>query len=324
MEKHSGLLAFFVVGSLFILLVMAGPAISGAEFPTRPVILYSTFVGVTELSARLLADSASKYLGQPIIVEPKTGGAGFLALNLVKSSKPDGYTLGILSGAQSSVTHMQGAPFNILTDLTPIVQYIDYRLALLVRGDAPYKNLKEFLDYGRKNPGKVTYSTGGWGAVSHIFAAIVFHKAGVTAKCVPYDGAPPAITSLLGGHVESSSIAFWEPYVKEGKLKALVVFLDERSPDFPDVPSMKELGYGSPPGPYVGIAGPAGIPKEVLAKLENAFTKGIKDPKFIEGMKKIYMEINYRNSTDFKKHVEQCHYDLKKVVTELELVKKKQ
>ena len=323
MKKHSGLLAFFVVGSLFILLVMAGPAISGAEFPTRPVILYSTFVGVTEVSARLLADSASKYLGQPIIVEPKTGGSGFLALNLVKNSKPDGYLLGILSGAQSSVTHMQGAPFNILTDLTPIVQYIDYRFGIIVKADAPYKNLNEFLDYGRKNPGKVTYSTGGWGAISHVCASKIFHKAGVTAKCIPYDGAPPALTAVMGGHADAASICFWEPYVKEGRLKALAVFLDERMPDFPDVPTARELGYGLAPGAYVGIAGPAGLPKEVLMKLEDAFTKGIQDPKFKESMRKIYMESHYRNSTDFKRHVEECHYELKKVVTEVGLVTKK-
>jgi tripartite-type tricarboxylate transporter receptor subunit TctC len=323
MKRHSTLFTIFVVGTLAITLLLFSFDRASAEFPSKPLTLYAPFTGVTELSGRLLAEAAGKYLGEPITLVPKPGAAGCIALNTVAKSKPDGYTLGILTGAQSSVSHMRGAPFKVLEDFSPIMQFIDYRFAIVVKADSPYKTLGEFIEYCKQNPGKVSYSTGGRGAISHLCMARILHKSGATANVVPCKGAPNALSKVLGGHLEASSICFWEPHVKEGKLRALAVFLERRSPDFPDVPTAKELGFGMPPAPYVGIAGPAGLPKDIAAKLEDSFTKGLNDPIFKDGMKKILMEINYKNSADFKKHVEDCYYELEKVVTELGLVMKK-
>jgi tripartite-type tricarboxylate transporter receptor subunit TctC len=317
------LTTLLVLGSFVAILLVNSPVFAAEKFPKKPITLYATFTGITELSGRLLAEAAGKYLEQPVVLVPKPGSAGIVAMNAVAKSKPDGYTLGILTGAQSSVSHMRGAPFNVLKDFTPIMQFIDYRFAILVKSDSSFKNLDQFIEYCKKNPGKVTYSTGGRGAISHLCMAKILHKSGSKANVVPCKGAPNALTKVLGGHVTASSICFWEPYVKEGKLRALAVFLENRSPDFPDVPTAKELGYGMPPAPYVGIAGPAGLPEKVAKKLEYAFTKGLNDSVFKDGMKRVLMEINYKNSKDFKKLVTSSYYELEQVVKDLGLVMKK-
>jgi len=323
MKRRYSLFTIFAVGSLVIPLLLGTIDCAKAEYPSKPITLYAPFTGVTELAGRLLAEAAGKYLGQPVVLVPKPGAAGCIALNTVARSKADGYTLGILTGAQSSVTHMRGAPFKVLEDFTPIMQFIDYRFAIIVNADSRYKTLNQFIDYCKQNPGKVSYSTGGRGAISHLCMAKILHKGGAKANVVPCKGAPNALSKVLGNHLDASSICFWEPHVKEGTLRALAVFLEERSPDFPDVPTANELGFGMPPAPYVGIAGPAGLSKSVAAKLEDCFTKGLNDPIFKNGMKKVLMEINYKDSATFKKHVEKCYYELETVVKELGLVMKK-
>lgn len=289
-----------------------------AKFPTQPITLYATFTGVTETSGRLLAEAASKYLDFPVNLVPKPGGSGVIAMEEVARAK-DGHTLGILTGAQNSVQLMRGAPFDVIEDFTPIMQFLDFRWGIPVRPDSPFETLEDLLEYCRENPGKVNYSTGGAGAISHLCMEAVLHGAGVKANVIPTEGAPDALRMVLGGHVDTASICFWEEYVNEGQLRLLAVFLDERSPDFPDVPTTKELGFGLPPAPYVGIAGPAGMPKEHVKILEEAFTKGLNDPIFTEGMKNITMEITYKNSEDYAKAIEEGYHELDKILDVLDL-----
>ena len=137
------LTTLLVLGSFVAILLVNSPVFAAEKFPKKPITLYATFTGITELSGRLLAEAAGKYLEQPVVLVPKPGSAGIVAMNAVAKSKPDGYTLGILTGAQSSVSHMRGAPFNVLKDFTPIMQFIDYRFAILVKSDSSFKNLDQ-------------------------------------------------------------------------------------------------------------------------------------------------------------------------------------
>ena len=272
--------------------------IAWSEYPEKPITLLVTMDagGPLDMGARALSMAAEKHLGKPIVVENKGGGGGTLALAVVSTQKPDGYTLcAAMTTGIVRAPMMQKVPYKPLKSFTPILAYISPHSALVVRSDAPWKTFKEFLDFVKKNPGKINYSTMGVGTAMHHSMELIAHQDGLKWVHVPYKGAAPAITALLGGHVDvCASGAEFLPYVQSGSLRALATHGERRIASLPNVPTLKELGYDFVNESLQSIVGPAGMPPDVTKKLENAFTKGMESEGFKNVVQKLEMtEVRY-------------------------------
>ena len=228
--------------SLFWLLivsaaVLAGAPLSAAEFPTKPVTLVIPYPagGSTDLTGRALAVAAKQYLGQPVICENKSGGGGTVGPSLVLSKPPDGYTIGISSGAVTIAYHMGKLNFNPLEDSTPIIRYTSYVFGMVVRSDSPWKTIQEFVKYAKENPNKVTYGTPGVGTNPHLAMEELSILTGIQLVHMPFKGGAEANTALLGGHIDAiSDSTSWGPMVDAGKFRLLVTYSPAADAQVPD------------------------------------------------------------------------------------------
>jgi tripartite-type tricarboxylate transporter receptor subunit TctC len=316
----ASILFFILVSTLFF------TGVSRSEYPERPVtvIVAMEAGGTTDISVRAMTLGASRALGQSIIVENKGGGGGTVALAVVATAKPDGYTLCAAQNVSVVDTClMQNVPFKPLKSFTPIIAFAgSEHTALLVKSDSPWKTFKEFMDYAKKNPGKIKYSSAGVGTGMHVAMEHIAHKDGIKWVHVPYKGTAPARTALLGGHVDACSSGLgWIPFVESGQLRVLATHGRERLPSYPDVPTLKELGYGFVSDTVHSILGPAGLPPELVRKLENAFTKGTETPEFKTAVEKLYLTPILIKSKEYDLHLKEKWVRTEKMFKEIGIIK---
>ena len=302
MKHHSRFYAAVVVIMLMVIsLACPGPA--RAEFPDRGITVLVGFVpgGSMDLSARALAKSAEKILGQPVMIENKPGGTGTVALASLLSQKPDGYTLcATPSSVLIRVSQQQKVPFKPFTSFKPIIGFTEPQLGLVVKKDAPWKTLKDLTAYASKNPGKVKYATTGVGSTTHAAVEEIASKDKLQLIHVPYKGSMEALTALLGGHVEFAALTSeLVPAVKSGQARLLAVISEKRSPKYPDVPTMKELGYDFANDAVFAIVAPADIDPAVMKKLEGAFAAAAKNSEYLETLDRINMIPVYYDGKSF-------------------------
>jgi tripartite-type tricarboxylate transporter receptor subunit TctC len=297
-----------------------------AEFPERAITIVIAFDpgGPSDMTTRALGAVGEKELGKAIVQENRGGGGGTVALALIANAKSDGYTL--VAAPNVSVIDtplMQKVTFKPLKSFTPIIGHsAAEHTALLVKSDAPWKNFKEFIDYARQNPGKVKYSTAGVGTGMHVGMEVIAKKEGIKWVHVPYKGAAPALTALLGGHVDACSAGIgYQPHVQTGALRMLADHGRRRQPAFPDVPTMMELGYDFYNDTVHAILGPAGLPTSILKKLEAAFTKATETPEFKLAQEKFYLNPVHLNSAAYDRHLKEKWGRTEKALKELGIIK---
>ena len=247
-------------------------------FPSKPVRVVIGFPagGPLDQHARLLTDKLQGVLGQPIIVDYKPGAGGAVGAQDVMKAPADGYTLML---ANTGVMVINPAlypklPYSTLKDFTPVARTAMQPLALLVNNKVPAKNLQEFINYAKANPGKVNFGSAGNGGISHLVPEMFKSATGLDLVHIPYKGSAPAFTDLVGGQVQfmAESIPQAAAYHKQGKVRALAVTSKERNPALPEVPTAIESGLkGFEVVGFYGFLAPAGTPKEVVAKLSTAF-----------------------------------------------------
>jgi len=287
--------AFFVI--------VSGPA--RAEYPERPITLLVGFApgGSLDLSARALGAAVEKILGKPVVIENKTGGTGTVALAALLSQKPDGYTLcATPSSVLIRVSQMQKVPFKPLKSFKPIIGYTAPQLGIAVKTDAPWKTLKDLVDDARKHPGKIKYATTGVGSTSHAAVEEIAARDKAHMIHVPFKGSNEAMTALMGGHVQFASLTSeFVPLVKSGKLRLLATMGEERSPAFPQVPTMKEAGYDFVTDAVYAIVAPAQLPPDLANKLEKAFTWAVRDKQYLKTISRMDLVPVYYNSRNFEK-----------------------
>jgi tripartite-type tricarboxylate transporter receptor subunit TctC len=288
--------------------LLAAAASSLAQaFPSKPVTLIVPWPpgGSTDRHLRGLAEIASKYLGQNIVVENKPGGGGTIGPSqMALSAKPDGYTLSQFPMGMLRIPHMQKSTWNPLTDFTYIIGVTGYTFGLTVRADSPYKTFNEYIEAARKEPGKIDYASTGIGTTPHLNIEEVAMNAKVTLNHVPFKGNADSTQALLGGHVMAQSDATgWDKYVDGGQMRLLVTFGETRTKRWPNVPTAKELGYGVVSTSPYGIAGPKGMDPAVVKTLHDAFKKAIDDPKHLELLAQLSQDVWYLNSEDYTKWV---------------------
>ena len=307
------------------LVVALGVAALAAEYPTKPITLIIPFPagGSADLTARALANAAKKYLGEPIICENRPGGGGTVGPSLIVTRPPDGYAIGQITGAATIAYHMGKLNFNPTDDLTYITRYGSYLYGLVVRADAPWKTIQEFIQYSKQNPAKVSYASSGVGTPVHLAMEELAVITGAQWVHVPYKGVAESNSALLGGHVDAASESSgWVPLVDAGKFKLLATYGEKRSTRYPHVPTLKDCGYDMVAAGPIGLMGPKGLPKPILKKLDDAFKKAMDDPEFQEVMKKFDFAMAYLNPEDYEKFIRQDSERFRKLVEKLGLQKK--
>jgi tripartite-type tricarboxylate transporter receptor subunit TctC len=259
-----------------LLLLLAMPLAVSAQFPSKPIRVVVPFPAgsATDTVTRILANSVSQAVEQPLVVENKAGADGAIAATEVAKSPADGYTLLMATNSpMSAVPAMKRVPpYDPVADFTPITDVGRYTFFIVIHPSVPARTLSELIDYARSNPGKLNYATGNTtGIVSTAFFA---SQAQIQMVHVPYKGEPQAITDLVAGRVQlmfaSSSTSV--PQVREGKLRAVVTTLPKRSALLPEVPSIAEAGMPQfSITSWAGLFGPAKLPREVVERLNREF-----------------------------------------------------
>jgi len=265
--------------------MFAAPA-PAQEFPSRPVRFVVSFPagGGVDIMGRLVAIVVSQRLGQPVVVENRAGAAGVLGSSAVASAAPDGYTVLVTGDIPITQAHLLNKiPYDPYKDLAPLVKGVNVPTSVLVAGNAPYKTLKELLDHARANPGKVSWGTPGNGTAMHVELEMLKEKLGLDIIHVPYKGAPPIIADTMGGQITVGAPGLPPTIsnIRSGRLKLLAVWGPSRVDIFPDVPTVREAtGDASLEGfpTWYGFLLPAGVPKNITARLEAAIIAGLKDP----------------------------------------------
>ena len=243
-----------------------------------------------------------------------------MAMGIVAKEKPDGYHL---SGC-SSVNLIQAPQLRAVSykpdDFVPILHFGAPQTGIVVKGDSSWKTFKEFVEYAKKNPGKVSYSTVGVNSSGHLAMEYVGRVEKIEWIHVPFTGGIPAITALLGGHVTAESgTSEWIPHVRQGTLRLLGTHGERRMKVFPEVPTFKEIGYDFVSEVLQIIAAPKGTPQPIIKRLEGTFRKAMDDPEFVQAMEKLEIEITYRNSEDTKKYLDEGYERLRKMIIDLKL-----
>jgi tripartite-type tricarboxylate transporter receptor subunit TctC len=258
-------LSFVLCGALF------GSPAWATDYPTRNVeIIVPWGPGSNaDLLARIVAPLLDKKFNQPFVVVNKTGAAGILAHNYVANAKPDGYTLLSINSVYGGLiaTRKPGELKFEFDSFVPVIGFAETHVFFHVKKDSRWKTFNDFIEEARKNPGKLKYASYGTFGLGHIVATDIFTKAGVKVIHIPEKGSGDAMTALLGGHVDMASILGSAGHVTGGTVRAVAICTDKRRPDFPDVPTLKELGYNVVRPSIVGFAVPKGTPKEVVDKL---------------------------------------------------------
>ena len=256
------------------------------------------------------------------MVVNKPGGGSAVAVALLKTEKPDGYTIGILPSGAVLSQHMRKVPYDSAQDFTPIMQYAVYLYGLVVQSDSPWKSFKEFIDYAKANPGKIRYATAGAGTPQHLVMERLALLEKIKWTHIPFEGGGPAVAALLGGHVEAiSQTTEWKKHVESGRLRLLTVYGEKRMIDFPNAPTLLELGYKITAPSLISIIGPKGLPPQVVDTLHGAFKKAMDDPDFIKVSNEVDLPLLYRGPQDLDKHLVQMNEEVGTLIRNLGLRK---
>lgn len=268
------------------LLAIGAPYSAGAAdaYPTKPIkiIVGYSAGGAVDLIARSVGQRMATILGQPVIVENKPGAGTNIAVKALIASPPDGYTLMLAANALAvNPTLFQPAPYDLERDVTPVSLVARVPVVAAVREDSEWRTLQQLVTAAKAKPGTLSVATPGNGSTPHLAMELFQHTAGVSLRHVPYKGGAPAITDVIGGHVDVVAVNALEasPLAKAGKLRVLALMSPERAAVLPGVPTVAESGYpGFEASVWYGFVAPAGLPKPVLTKLHEAVQKALESP----------------------------------------------
>ncbi|GAA4330166.1 tripartite tricarboxylate transporter substrate binding protein [Variovorax defluvii] len=265
-------------------LSLASCAAFAQAYPSRPIKLIVPFPagGGTDIIAREVANKVATQQGWTLVVDNKPGSGGNLGVDAAAKAAPDGYTivLGQTSNLAINPTLYAKLPYNPQKDLAPVGLLASSPLVLVAAADSPYKTLADVIAAGKARPEAINYASSGSGTVAHLAVEQLQKVAGVKFTHVPYKGAAQGVTDLIGGQIQlyMSSVPTLIGHIRNGKMRALAVTSDKRVNDLPNVPTIAESGYkGFEAVTWFGIAGPAAMPKDAVAKLNGAFNKALQD-----------------------------------------------
>lgn len=303
-------------------LFAATPAGAQGGFPSKTIELVVPYAagGGTDVLARSFADASRKHTDQPLVVINKPGASGAIGMSEVINAKPDGYKLSVIATDLLTLPLLGLAKISY-EDLQPIAQLNYDPAAITVRHDAPWNSLQDFLKAAKASPDSVRIGNSGSGGIWHLAAAALEEKTAVKFNHVPYQGAAPAVLSLLGGHIEAVAVSPAEvaTHVRAGKLKILAVMAEHRSRGYEQVPTAKEAGVDLSIGTWRAIAAPKNTPPEVLAKLREIAQKTAAEPAFKEAVGKLDLGYAYLDGPTFGSNLAKDSAKFKQLIDKLRL-----
>ena len=310
-------------GAAALTAVSLGTA-SAQSFPAKPVKLVIAFPagGPTDISMRVLADNASKILGQPVIVENKPGAGGTLPAQALQTAQPDGYTLAQIPLGVFRLPYTTKINWDPVKDINYVLNVTGYAFGVVVPTDSPIKSWTHFVAWAKANPGKLTYGSTGTMTSPHLTMELVAQKAGLQLTHVPYKGSADLMQAVLGGHIMAASDSTgFAPQVEAGKLRVLNTWGDKRLDKFPDAPTLKELGYDIVQNSPFGIGAPRDTPPAVVKRLHDAFKTAMEQPAYLDALKRYDMVPIYMNSAQYKKFAQDTFTREKALIEKLGLAK---
>jgi len=229
----------------------------------------------------------------------KPGASGTIGVGALAAAKPDGYTVGYAGHSAVFVSPLvEKVSYHPIKDLTPLVQWGAFNFGVAVKGDSPFKTFKDLIEAARKSPGKISYGTNGATSMQNIVMQQIARREKVELNHIPFQGTGEFQTALIGGHIQAAAGDFTASLIESGQLRFLLLLKEEQSAEYPKVPILKDLGYDIPCPMTHNIFAPKGINPAIAKKLEDAFTKAMKQPGFVAGMKKLRIPIVYRSSKE--------------------------
>jgi tripartite-type tricarboxylate transporter receptor subunit TctC len=302
--------AIFILSAVLALFVTLRVESLGQEkYPNRPITLVAPFPpgGVADLTARPVAAAMEKVLKNPVVVVNKTGAAGAVGMSFVANAKPDGYTL-LMALSSISISPeadklFERKPAYTMDQLMPIALISADPTIFVVNASRPWKNVKEFVEDAKKRPGEISFSSSGVYGTLHMATEMLSHAAGIQLKHVPYAGAGPALTAILGGHVDTlaSGPSVVIPQIKAGKIRPLAGWGAKRVAALPEVPTFKELGYDIEFYIWAGLFAPKGTPAPVMKTIRASVKQAVETAEFKTAMEKIQTPIAYLDAPEFQK-----------------------
>jgi len=308
-------------------LALATAPLHAQDYPRGSVSLVIPLApgDATDTAGRAIADELSRELKVAIVPVNRPGAGGALGTELVVKAKPDGHTIVLTNNAAlvfRSILDPKTANYNALTDLTPLGLAMRSPSILAIRADAPYKTFREMVEHAKKNPGSVRIGTAGVGSVGDFCLRTIGRLTGAEIPMVPFTGASPAVTALLGGHLEGIILALgtMTAHLRSGTLRGIVI--SSKYSDFPDIPTLLELGYSeSLFGIWVGFFAPAGVPTEVTRTLVPALERAIKSPALGARLKPLGMLLDYSSPEDMLAEMRDEHRRVREIATKSGLIK---
>jgi tripartite-type tricarboxylate transporter receptor subunit TctC len=326
MHRSRTVVCTVIVGVLAALGPLTGAPAGAQEFPTKPV----TFVvpwpagGSTDLAIRALADATQKHLGQPIVIDNKPGASGTLGgAQMAATARPDGYTVAQIPITIFRLPFITKTTFDPNKDFTYISGLTAYTFGIVVKSDSQWKTFKDLIAYAKANPGKVKYGSPGAGTSLHIGMEQIAKQTDLKWTHVPHKGGAELNAALLGGHIDAiADSTSWAPLVNSGDFRLLVIWSPTRSANWPNAPTLKEEGINLVLNSPYGVAGPKGMDPKVVKALAEAFAKGVKEPAYVETLRKLDQEVAYLDTAAYEKHAAEQIQEAKTLVEELGLQKK--
>jgi tripartite-type tricarboxylate transporter receptor subunit TctC len=283
------------------------PALAQAQgFPSKTIkiIVPNPPGGAGDTSARLVGQKLSDVFHQAVVIENQPGASGSIGMTMLKRAAPDGHTIGVVISLAQIVDRIQNktASFDLVKDFTPITLIANNPVGFFVNSQIPAKSMAEFLDYARAHPGEITYSTPGIGTAHHLYGEVLNRVSGIKMVNVPYKGVMPALTDLLGGHVQAGIISLSAalPQVQAGQIRALTMFDSNRYPTLPDVPVITEvLPRFELARSWVGFMGPSDLPPAITARLHDEIARILTSPEALHTLGDNGLEVVANTPAEF-------------------------
>ena len=308
-------------GAAALTAVSLGTA-SAQSFPAKPVKLVIAFPagGPTDISMRVLADNASKILGQPVIVENKPGAGGTLPAQALQTAQPDGYTLAQIPLGVFRLPYTTKINWDPVKDISYVLNVTGYAFGIVVPADSPLKTWTHFVAWAKANPGKLSYGSTGTMTSPHLTTELIAQKLGIELLHVPYKGSADLMQATLGGQLMAAADSTgFAPQVEAGKLRVLNTWGAERLAKFPDAPTLKELGLDIVQNSPFGIGAPKGTPAPVVKRLHDAFKQAMEQESYRTALARYDMVPMYMSTAAYQKFAQETFAREKALVEKLRL-----